>query len=162
MFFFLHDKYISFFSSALFLIGGMVCLLFAPHIVDAFIWKFVIYLSIPIFIYHIINLPFLIENITNIDIFQFIFIVIPVIIVSLLFALLEDYLVPEEFSNKKICDKLFQYTILILFLYILNYKNLFLKIKITNKNKLILNVFTLSWLGNILCGLYILTSYNTN
>lgn len=153
--FFLTNKYISFFGSGLFVFGGFAGMLFAPHAVDAFIWKSVIYLSIPVFIYHIFNISSLISNLSTEEIKQFLFIVMPIVIGSLLIALLEDYLVPEEYGNKKLYDKIFQFIVLIFFLYILNYSSYFEKL--TQTNKLILNLFTLAWLGNIMSGVYILS-----
>lgn len=153
--FFLTNKYISFFGSGLFVFGGFAGMLFAPHAVDAFIWKSVIYLSIPVFIYHIFNISSLISNLSTEEIKQFLFIVMPIVIGSLLIALLEDYLVPEEYGNKKLYDKIFQFIVLISFLYILNYSSYFEKL--TQTNKLILNLFTLAWLGNIMSGVYILS-----
>ena len=153
--FFLINKYISFFCSGLFVCGGFAGMLFAPHAVDAFIWKSVIYLSIPVFIYHIFNLSSLTTDLSTEEIKQFLFKVMPIVIGSLLLALLEDYLVPEEYGSKKLYDKIFQLIVLISFLYMLNYSSYFENL--TQTNKLILNLFTLAWLGNIVSGVYILS-----
>ena len=48
-----------------------------------------------------------------------------------------------------------QFIVLISFLYILNYSSYFEEL--TQTNKLILNLFTLAWLGNIMSGVYILS-----
>jgi hypothetical protein len=153
--FFLSNKYISFFASGIFVCGGFAGMLFAPHAVDAFIWKSVIYLSIPVFIYHLVNLSSLTSGLSSEEINQFLFKVMPIVIGSLLLALLEDYLVPEEYGNKKLYDKFFQLIVLSNFLYILNYSYYFKEL--TQTNKLILNLFTLAWLGNIVSGVYILS-----
>lgn len=155
IFFFLYNKYISFFGTGLFVAGGIGGFIFAPHAVDAPIWKNLIYLSIPIFIYHILHLNSLIESFTGEDIKQFIFRVIPIVCISLLFALIEDYIVPEEHGKKKLYDKIFQFVILIVLLYFLNYSSYFQEL--TNPNLLILNIFYLAWLGNITSGIYILS-----
>lgn len=160
LFFFLHNKYISFFGSGLFVIGGIVGMLFAPHAVNALIWKFSILISIPIFLYHLFNIKTLINSVSNKDIKQFIFTVIPIIVFSLLLALLEDYMVPEEYGNKKLYDKLLQFIILIYFLYTLNYSSFLSFNNLTSINKLILNVFALAWLGNIVSGIFILSQLN--
>lgn len=157
LFFFLSNKYISFFGSGLFVVGGIAGMLFAPHAVDAFIWKLSIIISIPIFLYHIINIKSLINSVSSTDIKQFIFNVLPIIAFSLLLALIEDYLVPEEYGNKKLYDKLLQFIILMSFLYILNYSSFSFFNDLTQINKLILNMFTLAWLGNIIGGIYILS-----
>ena len=44
----------------------------------------------------------------------------PIVIGALLLALIEDYLVPEEYSTKKIYDKTIQMIVLVSFLYFLN------------------------------------------
>jgi hypothetical protein len=155
IFFFLSNKYISFFGSGLFVCGGFAGMLFAPHAVDAFIWKSVIYLSIPVFIYHLVNLSSLTRELSSEEINQFLFKVMPIVGGALLLALLEDYLVPEEYGNKKLYDKFFQLIVLSNFLYILNYSYYFKEL--TQTNKLILNLFTLAWLGNIVSGVYILS-----
>jgi len=151
------NKYISFFGSGLFLFGGIAGFLLAPHAVDAFIWKLCIAISIPIFLYHIVNIKSLINSLTDKDITQFIFNVIPIIGFSLLLALLEDYLVPEEYGNKKLYDKILQFILLISFLYILNFSSFSFFNNFTNTNKLILNTFTIAWLGNIVSGIFILS-----
>ena len=157
LFFFLHNKYISFFGSGLFLFGGITGMLFAPHAVDALIWKICIFISIPIFIYHLFNIKSLIHSVTNKDITQFIFNTIPIIVFSLLLALLEDYLVPEEYGNKKLYDKILQFIFLISFLYFLNYSSFSFFNDLTDINKLILNTFILAWFGNIVSGIFILS-----
>jgi len=156
LYFFLSNKYISFFGSGLFALGGFFGTIFAPHAIEATIWKSVIYLAIPIFIYHLFNIPLLINELTTKDLTQFIFNVMPIVIGSLILALFEDYMVPEEYSNKKLYDKLFQFVVLLIFLYMLNNHKIF--INLTDINKLILNLFTLSWFGNIVSGIFILSS----
>ena len=156
LYFFLSNKYISFFGSGLFVVGGFVGSIITPHAIEAFIWKSVIYLAIPVFMYHILNVRLLINDLSSEDIRQFIFKVIPIVIGSLLLALVEDYMVPEEYSNKKLYDKIFQFVVLLIFLYMLNNHKIF--INLTDLNKLILNIFTISWFGNIVSGIFILSS----
>jgi hypothetical protein len=79
----------------------------------------------------------------------------PIVVGALLLALFEDYLVPEEYGNKKLYDKIFQFIVLIGFLYLVNYSVYFAEF--TPTNKLILNMFTLGWFGNIVSGIYILS-----
>lgn len=155
LFFFLSNKYISFFCSGLVVFGGIAGLLFAPHAVEAWIWKILIYLAIPVFIYHLFNLNALTADIPATEINQFLFKVMPIVVGALLLALFEDYLVPEEYGNKKLYDKIFQFIVLIGFLYLVNYSVYFAEF--TPTNKLILNMFTLAWFGNIVSGIYILS-----
>lgn len=155
LFLFLYNKYVSFFGSGIFVFGGGIAgMLFAPHAVEAMIWKSVIYLAIPVFIYHIFNLSSLTADLSKEEINQFLFKVMPIVIGALMLALLEDYLVPEEFGNKKLYDKIFQTVVLILFIYLLNYSSYFENF--SNINKLLLNLFSISWLGSGIPGIFIL------
>jgi hypothetical protein len=145
LFFFLYDRIISIFGSGLFTIGGIVGLILIPRSVNAKIWLSLIYLSIPIFIYHLFNINHLLENLQIEDILQFIFTVIPIIVIALLLALVEDILIPEEYSTRKIYDKTFQVIVMLSFLYFVNFSSYFSDL--TSKNRLVLNVFASVWLG---------------
>ena len=122
LFFFLYDRFVSFFGSGLFAIGGVAGLILIPRSVDATIMP---------------------EDIT-----QFLFTVVPIIVVSLILMLIEDYLVPEEYGNKKLYDKLFQVTATGSFTYLLNFSSYFSDM--TDKNRLVLNIFFIGWLGNVI------------
>ena len=76
------------------------------------------------FLYHLLNYKTLLLDLSYDDITSFFYFVIPAIVLLLLFALLEDYLVPEEYSKKKLIDKLLQSLIMCLLLYITNFTSL--------------------------------------
>jgi hypothetical protein len=158
LFFFISNKYLCFFGSGLFTIGGLVGMILVPHAVDGFMWKMVIYLSIPIFIYNLLTIKSLIKDVPSEEIYQFVFSVMPIVIGALLLALVEEYLVPEEYSTNKIYDKIFQTIVLIGFLYYLNISKFTYFQKFTDTNKLILNIFALVWLGDVVTGLSILSN----
>jgi hypothetical protein len=154
LFFFLYDRIISFFGSGLYTIGGITGLIIIPRSVDANIWRILIYLAIPIFIYHLFNLDSLTALLMPEDITQFLFTVMPIIVVSLILMLIEDYLVPEEYGNKKLYDKLFQVIATGSFIYFLNFSSYFSEL--TDKNRLILNIFFIGWLGNVIVSTFML------
>ena len=159
LFFFLSNRYISFFGSGLFVVGGIVGILLVPHAVDAFIWKSAIYLSIPFLLYHLITIRSLIDQVPQEEIYQFLFQVLPIVVGALLLTLVEDYFVPEEYGDKKLYDKAFQCVVMTVFLYMLNYSSYFEHM--TDTNKLILNISALVWLGTVVSGVYILSNFST-
>jgi len=154
LFFFLYDRFVSFFGSGLFTIGGIAGLILIPRSVDAMIWRILIYLAIPIFIYHLFNLDSLTALLMPEDISQFLFTVMPIIVISLILMLIEDYLVPEEYGNKKLYDKLFQVIATGSFIYFLNFSSYFSEL--TDKNRLMLNIFFIGWLGGVIVSTFML------
>lgn len=160
LFAFYCNKYISFFGSGLLVIGGIAGMLLTPHAVEAWVWRISSLVSLPFLLYHLLNMDKLTEKLSPEDINQFVFNVIPIVIGFLIFALIEDYLVPEEYSKNKVIDKVLQLVILISFLYFLNYSDNTFFLNLTEPNKLILNVFMLAWLGNIISGIFLLTQLN--
>ena len=158
LFFFLYDRFVSFFGSGLFAIGGVAGLILIPRSVNAKIWLSLIYLAIPIFIYHLFNLDSLTALLMPEDITQFLFTVVPIIVVSLILMLIEDYLVPEEYGNKKLYDKLFQVTATGSFTYLLNFSSYFSDM--TDKNRLVLNIFFIGWLGNVILSSIMLSFFS--
>ena len=157
LFAFYCNKYVSFFGSGLLVVGGIAGMILTPHAVEAWVWKISSLVSLPILVYHLLNIDKLTESLSEKDINQFIFNVIPIVIGFFVFALIEDYLVPEEYSKNKVIDKLLQFVLLITFLYFLNFSDNSFFNNLTETNKLILNAFTLAWLGNIVSGIILLT-----
>ena len=147
----LYDKYVSFFVSGLFSVGGILGLLLAPHSVNALVWQISTFVCIPFFIYHLLNYRNILMDLSYDDINSFFYFVIPAVALLLLFALLEDYLVPEEYSKKKLLDKAFQTLSMILILYITNFTSLIKETYLKNSkiSRMIFNIFILGWLGNV-------------
>ena len=145
------NKYVSFFVSGLFSIAGIIGLLLVPHTVNSLVWKFCIFGCIPFFIYHLLNYKTLLLDLSYDDITSFFYFVIPAIVLLLLFALLEDYLVPEEYSKKKLIDKLLQSLIMCLLLYITNFTSLIKETYLRNSaiSLMIFNSFILGWIGYV-------------
>jgi len=78
---------------------------------------------------------------------------VPSIAFLLLMALLEDYLVPEEYGMKKLIDKIIQMAIMCTLIYITNYTS-FINLKESSPALIIFNSFLLGWLGNVVPGIF--------
>lgn len=135
-------------------IGGIIGLLFAPHIVEAPIWKVIILLSIPSFFYTVNEIWKIKDEISILDINNSIYVILPIIILSTLFSLIEDKYVPEETGYKKLFDRIFQCIIVIFFLYYIP------KIKQEfNLSDLQINGLKIcgwGWLGYVICSVFII------
>ena len=151
LYFIFYNKYISFFISAVYSIGALVSYLFAPHIVDALVWKISIYLSIPVFLYHLFNYKNLLKDLSNENLQAFFFFVVPAIIGLMLLALFEDYLVPEEYGTKKLIDKMLQTVMVMVLLYITNFTSYIKEkyLKGSPESLMMLNSFLLGWFGYV-------------
>ena len=103
-------------ASLIFSLGGIIGLFFAPHIIDANIWRLIIALSIPPLLYYLSIFWEEREKIKKKDIYNFMLILTPLFIIAVIFSLLEDYLVPEEFSQTKLIERLFQCLVMGLFI----------------------------------------------
>ena len=100
-------------ASFIFTFGGIIGLLFAPHIVDANIWKITIFLAIlAFFSYMRENLHFINKK----DIENFKRMIVPVSILATILSLIEDKFIPEEVSMLKLYDRIFQVAVVILFI----------------------------------------------
>ena len=113
------DKQLSPIASSIFFLGGMIGLIFAPHIVDAPIWMAIIVLSILPFLYMLRQLW---EERREIDIKDWknaALVIFPLFLFSVVFSLVEDKLVPEEVSKTKLVERIMQCIMVSIFLYIL-------------------------------------------
>ena len=151
LYFIFYNKFMSFFITSVYSIGGLVSYLFAPHIVDALVWKISIYFSIPVFIYHLFNYKNLLKDLSQDNLKSFFLFVVPAIIILMLLALVEDYLVPEEYGTKKLVDKVIQTIMVIILLYLTNFtayvkENCF---KNAPESLLLFNSFLLGWFGYV-------------
>ena len=61
-----------------------------------------------LFIYHLFNYKNLLKDLSQDNLKSFFLFVVPAIIFLMLLALVEDYLVPEEYGTKKLVDKVIQ------------------------------------------------------
>jgi len=148
-----YKNYMSFFVSALFVVGGIAGFLLAPHTIDSLVWKISIYISLPFLLYHLFNYKNLLASLSSTDIHSFFYTVVPSIAFLLLMALLEDYLVPEEYGMKKLIDKIIQMAIMCTLIYITNYTS-FINLKESSPALIIFNSFLLGWLGNVVPGIF--------
>ena len=96
-------KKLGFVASILFSSGGLFYILFASHVLEPFIYKLIAALAIPPLFYHISqNIHYIQENL------RFLGLLGLSSIVSGFLIILEDKMVPEEFSYRKIAERTFQ------------------------------------------------------
>ena len=87
---------------------GLMCLLIRPHIVDLPIWQLLIGMALPVLAYHIYETVSKVEPIKPIEKKGLKNIVLPIYAGAGIFSLIEDWLVPEETSCRKLIDKSLQ------------------------------------------------------
>jgi len=96
-------KKLGFVASILFSFGGLLYVLFASHVLGPFIYKLISALAIPVMLYHISqNIHYIQENIRFLGLLGLSSIVAGFLII------LEDKMIPEEFSHRKIFERSFQ------------------------------------------------------
>ena len=113
------DEKLSPIASSIFFLGGIIGLLFAPHIVDAPIWMAIIVLSVLPFLYTLSRLWTVRREINIKDWKNAVLLILPLFLVSVVFSLIEDKLVPEEVSETKLVERVMQCILVSIFLYIL-------------------------------------------
>ena len=113
------DEQLSHIASSIFFLGGMIGLIFAPHIVDAPIWMAIIVLSLLPFLYTLRQLWAERREIDIKDWKNAVLVIFPLFLFSVVFSLVEDKLVPEEVSKTKLVERIMQYLMVSIFLYIL-------------------------------------------
>ena len=96
-------KELGFVASILFSFGGLLYVLFASHVLGPFIFKLIAALAIPPLLYHISQkIQYIHENM------RFLKLLGALSIVAGFLIILEDKMVPEEFSYRKIAERTFQ------------------------------------------------------
>jgi len=148
------NKGLSPIASCIFGIGGLIAYVFIPHAVDAIIWKLIILLSIPGCIYFIPQFIEFLPYQNKTDIQNLSYFVLPLLIFSVIFSIIEDIIVPDEYGNKKLIDKMFQSILMILFLFSIDYIDR--GINLNDKHKQALVWCAYGWLGYALTSVIIL------
>ena len=96
-------KELGFVASILFSFGGLLYVLFASHVLGPFIFKLIAALAIPPLLYHISQkIQYIHENM------RFLKLLGAFSIVAGFLIILEDKMIPEEFSYRKIAERTFQ------------------------------------------------------
>jgi len=113
------DEQLSPIASIIFFLGGIIGLLFAPHIVDAPIWMAIIVLSVLPFLYTLSRLWTVRREINIKDWKNAVLLILPLFLVSVVLSLIEDKLVPEEVSETKLVERVMQCILVSIFLFIL-------------------------------------------
>jgi len=142
------NKDLSMIASAVFFLGGILGLIFTPIAVEASIWKKIIILSIIPFFYHLYHIQYYISNMSGDDIKNICYFVIPLFIAATIFSVIEDKLVPEDNSYRKLIDKSLQVLMMAIFLIILPL--MAKKIDLNKKHTELLEWMGLGWLGYVL------------
>lgn len=154
------NKELSFITTYTLILGGIIGFIFAPNIVNDNIWKIIIFIAIPKFLYTLYFNYSVIKNIENKDMKNIIFIIIPLFIAVIIFSLLENKLIPEEFSNRKILNRLIQF--IILFFFIKYNKDIEEKLSINPKHTIIILYCALGWFGSMFSSLINQINYKYN
>ena len=151
------DRCLSPLASSIFFLGGLIAMVFAPAAVNADIWKLIIFLSFFSFMYHLSNIQVLVKNMKKKDIYNFLYISIPLFIGASFFSLIEDHLVPEDNSYRKLADKICQVVIVSIFLKFLPV--LVAKVDLDSYQEDILRWSAFGWLGYCLMNVTTLVLY---
>ena len=94
---------LGFVTSVLFSFGGLLYVSFASHVLGPFIFRLVASLAIPPMLYHISqNMQYVQDNL------YFLGLLGSSSVIAGILILLEDKMVPEEFSHRKIVERCFQ------------------------------------------------------
>lgn len=143
------DKKFSDIITLIFILGGLIGFLFAPNIIDSEIWIILILIVIPKFILNITKYIEFIKTMLLRDkkyfMKNYVCFVLPLFLIAIIFSLIEDKIIPEETSYRKIFDRFFQLVMCIIFILYSNLMATYLNI---DKN-IIYNMLFLvySWLG---------------
>lgn len=147
-------------ASFTFTIGGLIALIFIPHAVSARIWKLIILLSIPKFLQNLQMVIDIYNRLTAHEVKNLYYFVIPVLIWSILFAIIEDILVPEEVGNRKLIDKFLQSMMMISFILTIDF--IAKKIHLKEDHKQLLVTLAYGWLGYAVTSVIMLTLFINN
>ena len=127
---------LGFVTSVLFSFGGLLYVLFASHVLGPFIFRLITLLAIPPMLYHISqNIQYVQDNL------YFLGLLCVSSVIAGILILLEDKMVPEEFSYRKIGERAFQ---LILAITILVYIH---KLQLTENQMSSISWVVYGWIG---------------
>ena len=150
-----YNKILSPIASFTFTIGGILAFFFIPHSVNSNIWKIIILLSIPNCLKNITDMSDIYNSLETKDIKNLFYFVFPLLFMATAFSIIEDILVPEEYSKTKIIDKTFQSIMMMIFIYILPF--LAKKINLRKDMMEMLQIFAWGWMGYAITSVIILT-----
>ena len=150
-----YNKILSPIASITFTIGGILAFFFIPHSVNSNIWKIIILLSIPNCLKNITDMSDIYNSLETKDIKNLFYFVFPLLFMATAFSIIEDILVPEEYSKTKIIDKIFQSMMMMIFIYILPF--LAKKINLREDMREMLRILAWGWMGYAITSVIILT-----
>ena len=97
-------------------LGGIIAAIFAPDAVSAPIWKAIIAVAVPSFVYHVSTIYAYVTQLEDKSVRSLVYFVIPILVVATIFSIVEDRLVPGEYSSAKLIDKSLQTGVMTVFL----------------------------------------------
>ena len=150
-----YNKILSPIASITFTIGGILAFFFIPHSVNSNIWKIIILLSIPNCLKNITDMSDIYNSLETKEIKNLFYFVFPLLFMATIFSIIEDILVPEEYSKTKIIDKTLQSIMMMIFIYILPF--LAKKINLREDMREILQILAWGWMGYSITSVIILT-----
>ena len=142
---YIHKKY-SDLISLFFIFGGLIGFFFSKNTINKSIWLILIFINIPNFILNFDNYIYFIYNCDEKIMSNIIFFLFPLSIFTISYCLIENKLIPQEYSSNKLIER-----IIIFFIYVLVIKyKFYLKkfFRITNfifKNLIIIIYFNLGY-----------------
>jgi len=150
-----YNKILSPIASITFTIGGILAFFFIPHSVNSNIWKIIILLSIPNCLKNITDMSDIYNSLETKDIKNLFYFVFPLLFMATAFSIIEDILVPEEYSKTKIIDKTLQSIMMMIFIYMLPF--LAKKINLREDIMEMLRILAWGWMGYAITSVIILT-----
>jgi len=150
-----YNKILSPIASITFTIGGILAFFFIPHSVNSNIWKIIILLSIPNCLKNITDMSDIYNSLETKDIKNLFYFVFPLLFMATAFSIIEDILVPEEYSKTKIIDKTLQSIMMMIFIYMLPF--LSKKINLREDIMEMLRILAWGWMGYAITSVIILT-----
>jgi len=150
-----YNKILSPIASITFTIGGILAFFFIPHSVNSNIWKIIILLSIPNCLKNITDMSDIYNSLETKDIKNLFYFVYPLLFMATAFSIIEDILVPEEYSKTKIIDKTLQSIMMMIFIYMLPF--LAKKINLREDIMEMLRILAWGWMGYAITSVIILT-----
>lgn len=150
-----YNKILSPIASITFTLGGILAFFFIPHSVNSNIWKIIILLSIPNCLKNITDMSDIYNSLETKDIKNLFYFVFPLLFMATAFSIIEDILVPEEYSKTKIIDKIFQSMMMMIFIYLLPF--LAKKINLREDIMEMLRILAWGWMGYAITSVIILT-----
>jgi len=128
-------------------LGGIIACILAPDAVDAPIWKGIIAISLPALIYYSFQVPGYVSSLDSQSVNNLVYFVLPLFVFGVVFSVIENRLVPGEYSAIKLVDKSIQVVATGGFLLAIDYISRWLDL--TKGVRDVLVWLSAGWFGNV-------------